>query len=274
MINIDINPIAFSIGGIEVRWYGIMVVLAIIAIVAISIIEARRQGFREDHIYGAAVWAIIGGVLGSRIIHVIDKWDYYIQNPMQIFNFEGLGVYGAVIGIVIAIVVYSLVKKLSIWQLGDIISPGALVGMAIGRIGCLINGCCFGLPAAPPWAVTYSNVACYAPQGVPLHFTQLYHIIWNLVGFAVLWVLRGRLKPQGSIMLLYLAIYAAGDLIIRFVREGDPFLFGLQQAQLVGMIILVVSVPWLIFRIWRYRKMKSMSTTDIDINEGDQNQEG
>jgi len=274
MFHIDINPVAFSIGMIEVRWYGVMVVLAIISIIAISIIEARRQGVREDYIYGVAVWAIIGGVLGSRIIHVIDKWDYYIQNPMQIFNFEGLGVYGAVIGIVVAIVVYSLVKKLSIWQLGDIISPGALVGMAIGRVGCLINGCCYGIPAAPPWAVIYSHAACYAPQGVPLHFTQLYHIIWNLAGFGVLWALRGRLKPQGSLMLLYLAIYAAGDLIIRFVREGDVFLFGMQQAQLVGIIILVITVPWFIFRIWRYRNKVLVSEASGDVNEEDQNQEG
>jgi phosphatidylglycerol:prolipoprotein diacylglycerol transferase len=274
MINIDINPIAFSIGMIEVRWYGIMVVLAIIAIIAISVIEARRQHFGEDHIYGVAFWGIIGGILGSRVIHVIDKWDYYIKNPMQILNFEGLGVYGAVFGIVLAIVVYSLVKKLSIWQLGDIISPGALVGMAIGRIGCILNGCCFGLPAAPPWAVIYSNIACYAPQGVPLHFTQLYHVIWNMAGFAVIWVLRRRLKPQGSIMLLYLAIYAAGDLIIRFLREGDPFLFGIQQAQLVGIVILVVTVPWLIIRMWRYRNTVSVSEPTDDVTEQDENQEG
>lgn len=274
MIHIDIDPVAFSIGAIEVRWYGIMVVLAIISIIAISVIEARRQRFPEDHIYNVAIWAIIGGVLGSRIIHVIDKWDYYVHNPLQIFNFEGLAVYGAVIGIMIAIVVYSLVRKLSIWQLGDIIAPGALVGMAIGRVGCLLNGCCYGTPAAPPWAVIYSNSACYAPQGVPLHFTQLYHIIWNLAGFTVVWLLRGRLKPQGSIMLLYLAIYAAGDLIVRFFREGDPFLFGIQQAQLIGIIVLVITVPWMIFRMWRYRnKLSSIEPSD-DVSEEDQNQEG
>ncbi len=163
MLNIDINPVAFSIGPIEVRWYGIMVVLAIISIIAISIIEARRQGFREDHIYGVAVWAVIGGILGSRIIHVIDKWNYYIQHPLQIFNFEGLAVYGAVMGIVIAIVIYSLVKKLSIWQLGDIIAPGALVGMAIGRVGCILNGGCYGLPVTLLSFITLSGICRDSP---------------------------------------------------------------------------------------------------------------
>jgi prolipoprotein diacylglyceryltransferase len=83
-----------------------------------------------------------------------------------------------------------------------------------------------------------------------MHPTQIYHIIWNLAAFGVLWSLRRKLKPTGSVFLLYLAFYAAGDLIIRFFREGEPFLFGLQQAQLIGIIMLVITVPWLVVRIW------------------------
>ena len=254
MIHIDISPIAFSLGAFEIRWYGIMVVLAVIAIIGISLLEAKRCGIADDHIYSLAAYAVIGGVVFSRVIHVIDKWDYYIANPMQIFNFEGLAVYGAVIGVVLAIIIYCLVKKLSIWLIADIISPGALVGMAIGRIGCVLNGCCYGLTTSLPWAVEYTCPDSYAPLGVPLHPTQIYHIIWNLIAFAVLWSLRRRLKPQGSVFLLYLAFYAAGDLIIRTFREGEPYLFGLQQAQLIGIIVLVITVPWLIVRIWRAKR--------------------
>jgi phosphatidylglycerol:prolipoprotein diacylglycerol transferase len=256
MITISMNPILFSVGGFEIRWYGLMVVLAILSIIAISLLEAKRVGLPQEHIYNAAVWAIIGGILGSRLIHVIDQWDYYIANPSQILRFEGLAVYGAVIGILAAIIVYSLVKKISIWQLGDIVSPGALVGMAIGRIGCIINGCCYGLPTNFPFAVIYTNPNAYAPLGQPLHFTQLYHLIWNLIAFGIVWSLRRRLKPQGSIVLLYLALYAAGDLIVRFFRYGEPFLFGMQQAQLIGIIVLVITVPWMIVRIVRARAQK------------------
>lgn len=257
MINIDISPIAFSLGPLEIRWYGIMMVLAVIAIVGITLLEAKRAGIAHDHIYSLAVWAVIGGIIFSRIIHVIDKWDYYIANPMQIFNFEGLAVYGAVIGVVLAIIIYCLVKKLSIWLIADLISPGALVGMAIGRIGCVFNGCCYGLTTSLPWAVEYTCPDSYAPLGVPLHPTQIYHIIWNLVAFGILWSLRRRLKPQGSVFLLYLAFYAAGDLVIRLFREGDPYLFGLQQAQLIGIIILVITVPLLVVRMWLAKKKAS-----------------
>jgi phosphatidylglycerol:prolipoprotein diacylglycerol transferase len=254
MINIDICPVAFSLGPFEIRWYGIMVVLAVVAIIAISLLEAKRVGIAEDHIYNLGVWAVIGGVLFSRIIHVIDKWEYYIAHPLQIFTFEGLAVYGAVIGVTLALVLYCLVKKLSIWQVADVISPGALVGMAIGRIGCLFNGCCYGLTTSLPWAMDYTCSSSYAPQGMPLHPTQIYHIIWNLAAFGLLWSLRRRLKPTGSVFLIYLALYAAGDLLIRFFRDGDPFLFGLQQAQLIGIIILVISISWLVIRMWLAKK--------------------
>jgi phosphatidylglycerol:prolipoprotein diacylglycerol transferase len=148
------------------------------------------------------------------------------------------------------------VRKLSIWLIADLISPGALVGMAIGRVGCVFNGCCYGLTTSLPWAVEYSCPTSYAPLGVPLHPTQMYHIIWNLIAFAILWSLRRRLKPQGSVFLIYLAFYAAGDLLIRIVREGDPFLFGLQQAQVIGIVVLIITLPWLFVRMWLYRKKR------------------
>jgi phosphatidylglycerol:prolipoprotein diacylglycerol transferase len=240
MITINISPIAFSIGAIDVRWYGIMVVLAVVAVIALAILEARRVGISDEHVYNVALWGIIGGILVSRLLHVIDKWDYYMANPRQIIGFEGLTVYGAVLGALIAVLIYCRVKKISFWQMGDILAPGAIVGQAIGRVGCLLNGCCYGLPTSLPWGESFQP-------------TQIYHILWDLIGFGILWSLRRRLEPKGSLFLLYLAIYAVGDLSIRFVRVGEPFLFGLQQAQLIGIIVLVVTVPWLAIRLWRYR---------------------
>jgi phosphatidylglycerol:prolipoprotein diacylglycerol transferase len=253
MITININPVVFSIGALEVRWYGIMVVLAVVAVIALAVLEARRVGIPEEHIYSVALWGIIGGILVSRLLHVIDKWDYYMANPRQIIGFAGLTVYGAVFGALLAVLIYCWVKKLSFWQIGDVVAPGAIVGQAIGRIGCFINGCCYGLPTSLPWSVAYTNPASFCPLGESFQPTQIYHLIWNLIGFSILWSLRRRLKPQGSLFLLYLALYAAGDLSIRFVRVGEPFLFGLQQAQLIGIAILVITVPWLVIRMWRYR---------------------
>nr|MBC8512214.1 prolipoprotein diacylglyceryl transferase [Dehalococcoidia bacterium] len=90
LIEIGINPVAFGFGPFEVRWYGIMVVLAVVAIIIITLLEAKRVGISEEHIYSVALWAVIGGIVGARLFHVIDKWDYYVAHPEQITRFEGL----------------------------------------------------------------------------------------------------------------------------------------------------------------------------------------
>jgi phosphatidylglycerol:prolipoprotein diacylglycerol transferase len=261
MITINVNPVAFSIGALDVRWYGIMVVLAVVAVIALAVMEARRVGISDEHIYSVALWAIIGGVIMARLFHVIDKWDYYMANPSQIVGFEGLAVYGAVFGALVAVLIYCWVKKISFWLIGDVIAPGAILGQAIGRIGCTINGCCYGLPTSLPWGVVYTNPGSFCPVGEEFQPTQIYHLLWNLIGFGILWSLRRRLKPQGSLFLFYLALYAAGDLSIRFVRVGEPFrsgmFFNLQEAQLIGIAVLVVTVPWLVIRMWRYRSKQS-----------------
>jgi len=271
LIEIGINPVAFGFGPFEVRWYGIMVVLAVVAIIIITLLEAKRVRISEEHIYSVALWAVIGGVMVSRLVHVIDKWDYYMAHPEQITRFEGLSVYGAVIGAMAAVLIYAWVKKLSFWQLGDVAAPGALLGQAIGRIGCTINGCCYGLPTSMPWAVIYTNPRSYAPLGVPLHPTQIYHLLWNLVAFGIIWGLRRRLKPQGTLFLSYLALYAVGDLGIRSVRAGEPFLFGIQQAQLIGIVILAVTVPWLIIRMWRAKAEALVSESPSEVSPPEQN---
>jgi phosphatidylglycerol---prolipoprotein diacylglyceryl transferase len=259
MITIDINPVAIDLGFYSIRWYGIAMVLAVIAILTISYFESKRLKIAEEHLYNLGVWAIVSGIVFARVFHIIDKWQYYMEHPGQLLNFEGLAVYGAVFGIILVIVIYSMVKKLSLWTVADMVSCGALVGMAIGRVGCLVNGCCYGLPTDLPWSVTYNNPNSYAVIGVPIHPTQIYHIIWNLAAFGLLWMVRKQLKPEGTLFLGYLAFYAAGDLLIRFLREGDPYMFGIQQAQLIGIIILMITVPLIIYRIRKYRKSENIT---------------
>ena len=256
MITINVDPVLLHLGPVEIRWYGVMVALAVLAIVLISLKEAKRVHMSEIHVYNIAVWAVIGGVIGSRLFHVIDKWDYYFQHPEQIVGFAGVAVYGAVVGVIVAIAIYTVVKKLSMWQLCDVVSPGSLVGMAIGRIGCVLNGCCYGLPTDGNWGFTYTHPDALAPFGTSVQPTQLYHIIWNMLAFGLLWALRRKPMPRGSIFLLYVSLYSVGDLLIRFFREGEPFLFGIQQAQLIGITILVVTIPLFVIRLLRFRTSK------------------
>lgn len=262
MLTIDIDPVAFVLGPFEVRWYGIMVALAVAVLLFVTIRELKRLNILSDLIYSLSLWGIVGGIIGARLAHVIDYWSEYIANPRAIFGFAGLSLYGAVIGALLAIWLYTRIKKVPLSNLlgiSDAIAVGAPLAQAIGRIGCTINGCCYG-KLSPflsfPGAVIYSPRDTIPSQywGVPLYPTQIYFLLWNLIVFAVVWCMRDKLKPQGSLFLLYLCLYAVGDFGLRFFRVNEPFLLGLHQGQVISLVILVIAAPLLVIRIRRFQE--------------------
>lgn len=261
MPTISIDPVAFIIGSLTVRWYGIMVAVAVVSALAITLREAKRLGVPHD-IYGLFLWGIIGGFIGGRLAHVIDYWEYYIANPRELIGFAGLALYGTIIGVLVAVWIYMMVRRVpfsSLAGVGDAVALGASLAQAIGRVGCIINGCCFGKPSpfqSFPGAVIYTPRDTIPPEywGVPLYPAQIYFLLWNLIVFAILWRFRGKLKPQGSLFFLYLCLYAAGDFALRFFRVNEPFLLGLHQGQVISLAILVVAVPWLIIRLRRFQE--------------------
>jgi len=250
MINIGINPVAFTLGSMSVRWYGIMVALAVISIVLWMLREVRRgANLSYDTVLTAALVGIPSGIIISRLLHVIDLWDYYGQNPGQIIGGGGLTAYGAVLGGALSIWIYSKFSKLDFGYFADLIAPAILLGQAvIGRIGCTLNGCCYGVPTSLPWGIIYTHPDSLGPQGMAVHPTQVYELIFGLVVFGLLVKLRGRFKPDGSLFLIYLSLYALWRVGIDFIREGTPFLFGLHQAQVVSIIILVITISLLAYR--------------------------
>jgi len=249
LITISVSPIAFAIGSIEIRWYGIMVALAVLVLVLWMLREVRRGvNLSYDTILTAALVGVPSGVIISRLLHIVDRWDYYIANPGQIIGFSGLTFYGAVLGAALAIWVYSKVSNFQFGYLADLAAPAILLAQAVGRVGCTLNGCCYGAPTSLPWGVVYTHPESFAPLGVAIHPTQLYEIIYNLIVFAVLLKLRGRFKPDGSLFLVYLTLYSLWRFSIGFLREGTPFLFGLHQAQVIGLIVLAITIPILAYR--------------------------
>ena len=291
MLIIGIDPVAFSIGPLTVRWYGIMVALAVIALLVITFREMRRLGLSGDILYGLFPCGIVGAVIGARLLHVVDYWGYYVSHPGEIVGFAGLSLYGAITGAIVAALLYMRVTKVSFSSLpvlGDAAAVGAPVAQAIGRVGCIMNGCCFGKPSpfhSFPGAVIYiardaiprywDGLPLYQDgMTVPLYPAQFYFLFWNLVVFAVVWRLRDRLKPPGSLVLLYLCLYAAGDFGLRFFRLNEPFLFGLQQAQVISLIILVVALPLLVMRMRRFRQRAPVAASAGESNGLEQSREG
>jgi len=248
MIEIGIDPVAF----LNIRWYGIVVALAIIWIILWLVWQVRRgANLSYETILTAAVVGIPSGIVLARLLHVIDLWEYYSQNPGQIIGGGGLTAYGAVLGAALGIWIYSKFSKLQFGYFADLVAPSVIVAQAvIGRIGCTINGCCYGIEAPTwlPWSVVYTHHNSYAPLGIPLHPTQPYELIFGLIVFGILFKLRGRFKPDGSLFFIYLSLYAVWRLGIDFLRVGTPFLFGLHQAQVISIIVLAICVSLLALR--------------------------
>jgi len=244
MITIDISPIAFTIGNLAIRWYGIMVALAVLTVVLWALREVRRgANLSYENILNAALVGTPSGIIFARLFHIIDHWNYYIQNPGQIIGGAGLAIYGGVLGAALGIWIYSRLSKISFGYLADVLAPGIILSQAVGRVGCTINGCCYGLETHLPWAIVYTHPGSLGPIGVPVHPTQVYEIIYNLIAFGVLFSLRGRFKPDGSLFLIYLSLYSLWRIGIGFLREGTPLLFGLHESQIISLIVLAITIP-------------------------------
>ena len=249
MIIISINPVALTIGSVEIRWYGILVALAVLTIVLWVVREVRKgANLSYDTVFTAALVGIPSAIIISKLLHVVDLWGYYIQNPGQIIGGAGLTAWGAVLGAALGIWIYSRFSKFQFGYFADVTAPGIILAQAVGRVGCTINGCCYGLPTSLPWGVVYTHPDSLAPLGIAIHPTQPYELIYNLIVFGILLTLRGRLKPDGSLFLIYLSLYSLWRLGLDFLREGTPFLFGLHQAQVIAIIVLAIAIPILVTR--------------------------
>jgi phosphatidylglycerol:prolipoprotein diacylglycerol transferase len=280
MLNISVDPVAFTIGSLEIRWYGIMAAIGVASLLVIMLREAKRRGTSSD-IYSIFLWGVIGGVIGGRLSYVVYYWDHFMANPREIIGFAGLAQMGMIIGIIVAALIYMAVTKMrfsTLLSIGDVFIVGALFALAMGRIGCTLNGCCYGQPSPFdffPLAVTYSPRNTMAPEywGVPLYPTQIYHVWWNLIVFGIIWRFRDKFKPEGGLLFFGLSIYAIGDLGLRFLRAGrEPLLWGIDNAQYVDLAILVIFLPWLIIRLRQFKK-QSLVTVPTSEAEPGQNQE-
>lgn len=249
MVTINIDPTIVHIGGFAIRWYSLTIILAALVGVLWTLRAAKKAGTPGDHAYTLAMWAIPGGIVGSRLVHILDQFGYYASNPSSIIGGQGEAIIGAVLGGTLSAWIGSRVHKLPFGRLVDMAAPGLVLAQFIGRIGCTINGDSAGLPTSGPLAIIYTNPNSFAPLGVPTLPAVWYEMAWDLAVFAALLVLRRRLRPDGSLFLTYLVMYNIGRFFIDFYRTGQPWLFGLHQAQILAILVLAVTIPLLAARV-------------------------
>lgn len=235
-------------------WHGLMIGLAVVVGLVMVARLARGSDIRIEYVYSATLWAIIGGIVGARAFHVIDKWGaIYSHDVWQMFFFweGGLSLYGAICGGFLFGVVYCVVRKIPVGQLADLAVPGVILAQAIGRIGCLINGDAYGTSTSLPWGVIYThpNAAFTTILGGPeRHPVVAYEIIWDILLFALLMRLRKRLKKDWMLFFIYASGYPFGRFLFSFMRgDEEAVLGGLHQAQVISLLVMAVTIPLFIW---------------------------
>ena len=247
-----------SIGPFSVRWYGVFITLSIIVLLVWGLLQVRRTpGITNNMILTTALVGIPSGIIVSRLMHVIDLWDYYGQHLNEIIGGSGLTAWGAILGATLGAWIYTRFSKIPFGRIADALAPGVILAQAVGRVGCTINGCCYGTETSLPWAIVYMHPDSFGPLGIPVHPTTVYEIVVNLIIFGILLSLRGRLKPAGSLFLVYFSLYSLWRLGGDFMRDGTPFLFGLHEAQVISIIVLLITIPTLAYRTRWVKKEES-----------------
>ena len=275
-ISIGINPNLIDAGPITLSWHGLLTFVAVAVAVWLVARWGAKDGMIVDSIYSVAVWAIIGGVIGARLLHVIDFWDeVYRDDFFSVFSVwsGGIAIYGAIIGGFIGGAAYIMIRNsewfLAMWRtvfpfmgeahkanlpgigrLADITAPALLLAQAIGRLGDIINGEHFSKVTDLPWGVIYTNANSPGIFRPPTHPSVGYELIFDLVLLAAIWPLRDRLRPHGMFFTLYLATYSIGRFFLSFLREEFNEYFGgtLNEAQVVAIIVVIFTVPLLVWK--------------------------
>lgn len=246
MITIDINPIIFSIGHFMVRWYGLIIALAIGVGVWLAAREAERKGFKKNDIYDAAIWIALAGLLGARLFYVIDHWpDKYAADPVRaLFIWEGgLVIWGAMIGGLLAIVILAQRRRWHLPRLLDSFVPGLVLAQAIGRVACIITGDTVGPPTSGPFGLAYTNPHAMVPQ-LGVYYTPMpaYELIGNLVIFGLVWQLRKRKLSDGALFVIYMTLYSLERFLLGYTSAFKTVVFGFNQSQLISLAVLVAIV--------------------------------
>jgi phosphatidylglycerol:prolipoprotein diacylglycerol transferase len=252
---------AFRIGDIVVHWYGIMIMLGVIAASYLAYREAKRRREDPDHVWQLFPWVLISGIVGARIGWVIASLgDERQRDPANWFKIweGGLSIHGAIIGAAIAIAIYCRRYGISFFKWADIIAPGLTVGQAIGRWGNFFNQEAFGGPTDLPWGIQIDPQRQREVAGIQnpdpntrFHPTFAYEMIWDLLNFGLLmWLGRQkRIKlREGDILWVYLIFYSIGRYFIEDLRVDSATVNGIKTPQIISIILIILAVTMLILR--------------------------
>ncbi len=255
-INIDVNPVAFSIGSLEVYWYGLLIAAAIVLAVILAVKQAKSLNFPEGLVYDTILLIIPCAIIGARLYFVACNWDYYGKDLKRIFDFRsgGLAIYGGILLVFIGACVMCYIRKIPFRELADYCVVYLPLGQAIGRWGNFFNQECFGTNTSLPWGMTSSTVQSYLSlncptlvSDMPVHPTFLYESISDLIIFFILLQIRKKSKVPFETSCAYFALYGSVRFFIEGMRTDSLYIggTGIRTSQLLSLILVVAALIYI-----------------------------
>ena len=277
------GPILFEVGPFTVRWYGLLIATAVLIGVILSQYLAKRRNVNPELLSDLVIWLVIGAIPAARVYYVLFQWSEYANNPGDIFAIwrGGIAIHGAIIGGLIAALIFTKLKKVSFWQMADLVAPSLILGQAIGRWGNFFNSEAFGDPTNLPWKlyIPPANRPLELANFDYFHPTFLYESLWNIMVFALLMTLFFKGLPgkrqlkTGTILLVYLITYSLGRLWIEGLRTDSLMLGLLRIAQIVSLIEIILGAVGLIWLYYLKRPLPDVVSTPAPLN-GEKEKEG
>jgi phosphatidylglycerol:prolipoprotein diacylglycerol transferase len=259
-------PVILKLGPITIYSYGVMMALGFLAAGWVLGKELQRQGKDPNLASTLVLWAALGGLVGARLLFIVEEWRAFLTDPFSlIFTGAGFTWYGGLIGGVLGVTLCIRRYGLSWLEVMDALAPAIALGHGIGRIGCHLAGDGdWGPPTTLPWGVAYTKaiVGWDYPPGVRVHPSALYETIAYILIFAILWSRRTAPHPTGSLFWGYLFLSGIARFFIEFVRVNPPFAFGLSEAQIVSLLLIVVGAAMLMRRGTPDLEVKALSSVN------------
>lgn len=267
-IDITIDKTAFSIFGIDIQWYGLIISIGILLAIFFGFSQMKKYGLNSDRTLDCIIGGIIGGVVGARIYYVAFSWDSYKDNLKSIFNIRegGLAIYGGIIGAVLVAFIVAKIRQVKMLPLLDIAGMGFLIGQGIGRWGNFTNQEAFGSNTDLPWGMSGGTIQARIYNMIEngnldisakelVHPCFLYESIWCLISFVVLYMYSKHRKYDGQMFLLYVAWYGFERSIVEGLRTDSLMLGNVRISQVLAIVLTVTSIILLLVIGSKVRRM-------------------
>lgn len=251
---VAVKPVLIDFGFFKIYSYGLFVSLGIIVAFLLALRRARNLGISEDDFYNLGFLLLLSGVFGARISYVLANLNFYRSRPLSAFYIweGGLTSYGAIIGGLVAVVSFAKLKKIDFFNLADSIAQGLPAGFAIGRIGCFMNGCCYGIPAETPFSVVFPAIRDARPHLA----TQLFESAYSLLILLVLFYLDRNFEKKGLLFFSFLGLYGLFRFLNEFLRVNPKVLFGLSGSQVVSLTFIAVSLGFFVANAGKIKRKR------------------